>query len=148
MKLSRVSSEHPDFISLISLLDQELTSINGDHDDFFKQYNKPVLDGAVVAYLNENPVGCGAIKKHSHDTGEIKRMYTKESARGMKVAATVLGELEAIAKELGLKFCILETAKALKPAVQLYQKSGYELTENYDQYKNIETSVCMKKSLF
>jgi hypothetical protein len=32
-------------------------------------------------------------------------------------------------------------------AVGLYQKLGYAIIPNYDQYENVETSVCFEKNL-
>ncbi|MEP7167900.1 MAG: GNAT family N-acetyltransferase [Bacteroidota bacterium] len=48
----------------------------------------------LVAYENEMPVGCGAIKEYSQDTMEVKRMYIPIHKRGQGVASVVLKELE------------------------------------------------------
>ncbi|MFN8324327.1 MAG: hypothetical protein U0T80_00990 [Flavobacteriaceae bacterium] len=52
--------------------------------------------------------------------------------------------LENWAKEEGYRNAVLETGHLQKDAIHLYQKSGYEITENHGQYIGVENSVCMK----
>ncbi|MEO8234462.1 MAG: hypothetical protein ABI549_03525 [Flavobacterium sp.] len=63
------------------------------------------------------------------------------------MASQVLNELESWAKSLHFSACILETSFKLENAIALYKKSGYTIIERYGQYKNVESSVCMKKIL-
>jgi GNAT superfamily N-acetyltransferase len=58
-----------------------------------------------------------------------------------------LKELELWAAEVNYKDCILETGKKQPEAIALYKKAGYTIISNYGQYKNVENSVCMKKSI-
>jgi putative acetyltransferase len=146
--LVRTTSEDGAFRSLVALLDQDLAGRNGDKDAFYAQYNKvDTIRHAVVAYLNDEAVGCGAIKEFSPGVAEVKRMYVKPEARGNGVARAVLAELEKWAGELGFKECILETGIMNPEAIQLYRSSAYEPMSNYGQYAGVETSVCMKKAL-
>ena len=101
----------------------------------------------VVVYEDNDAVGCGAIKKYSPNTMEIKRMYTLPEKRGKGVASKVLRELEAWASELSYKTCILETGKRQPEALGLYKKNGYTTIPNYGQYAEIENSVCSEKHL-
>jgi DNA-binding MarR family transcriptional regulator/GNAT superfamily N-acetyltransferase len=79
----------------------------------------------AVARLEERPIGCGALKRTSRTMGEIKRMWTAPSARGRGVARTVLGVLEATARDIGLAALRLETNRTLKEAQALYPREGY-----------------------
>ena len=79
----------------------------------------------VVARLEGRPVGCGALKRLSDKTGEIKRMWTANAARGRGVARQVLRRLEAIAREAGLTTLRLETNRTLTEAQKLYRREGY-----------------------
>lgn len=79
----------------------------------------------VLARLDGEPVGCGALKRKSGTVGEIKRMWTAPSARGYGVARRVLRTLETIARESGLTTLQLETNRTLKEAQALYRKEGY-----------------------
>src|SRR5260370_27865192 len=57
----------------------------------------------VVARLDAEPVGCGALVCGSGATGGIKRVWTAPSTRGVGVARKVLRTLEHIPPEQGLK---------------------------------------------
>jgi DNA-binding MarR family transcriptional regulator/GNAT superfamily N-acetyltransferase len=80
----------------------------------------------VVARLDGAPAGCGALKVNDAKIGEIKRMWTAPSARGLGIARRVLDALEAKAAEVGLITLRLETNKALCEAQALYRGSGYK----------------------
>jgi DNA-binding MarR family transcriptional regulator/GNAT superfamily N-acetyltransferase len=79
----------------------------------------------VVARLEGKPVGCGALKRIDGATGEIKRVWTAPSARGLGVARRMLRQLEGSAREAGLTTLRLDTNKALTEAHALYRKEGY-----------------------
>jgi GNAT superfamily N-acetyltransferase len=102
---------------------------------------------AIVAYWNDIPVGCGAIKELDAKSMEVKRMFTNPNYRGRKIASEVLANLEAWAKDLGYERCVLETGKKQPAAIQLYLKSQYQITKNYGQYIGVENSVCFEKKL-
>jgi putative acetyltransferase len=148
MKIIKTTSQNLDFQILVNQLDQYLSTINGEKDDFFRQYNKiDLLNNVIVIYKNETPVGCGAIKKYDENTLEIKRMYVETEHRGKGIAKEVLGALENWAIELGYEKCILETSQKMLDAVHLYKKCGYQEIPRYGQYASIETSVCFEKIL-
>ena len=148
VKIIRTNSENEDFRELVKLLDKELAERDGDAHPFYAQYNKiDKIKYAVVAYLGNFPVGCGAIKDYSEKTVEVKRMYVLTANRSQGIGAIVLRELEKWAEELNFSELILETGKAQPEAIRLYSKSGYSIIPNYGQYEGIDNSVCMKKSI-
>ena len=148
MKIIRTDSNHPDFINLVRSLDAYLARIDGEEHDYYHQFNKiDLLKNVVVIYDQDLAVGCGAIKAVDDDSMEVKRMFTLPESRGKGIASTVLSELEEWAKELGYKYCVLETGKRMPDAIGLYQKAGYRITENYGQYIGVENSVCFEKEL-
>ena len=79
----------------------------------------------VVARLEDEAVGCGGFKRVGETTGEIKRVWTAPSARGMGVARRMLRTLEAAAREAGVKTLRLDTNRALTEAHALYRSEGY-----------------------
>jgi putative acetyltransferase len=148
LTLKRTSSENQNFISLVKLLDEELADRDGADHSYYAQFNKiEKIKYVIVAYEDGTPVSCGAIKEHKADTMEVKRMYTKAESRGKGIAGKVLSELEKWAKEMNNKKCILETGKRQPEAIRLYEKNGYKLIPNYDQYVGMENSVCYKKEI-
>ena len=122
--------------------------MDGRDHDFYDQFNKiDKIKHVVVAYFDELPVACGAIKEFDNETMEVKRMFTAESHRGKGLATLVLAELEKWALELGYSKCILETGLRLPDAVRLYQRNGYHQIPNYGQYVEMENSICFEKEL-
>jgi GNAT superfamily N-acetyltransferase/DNA-binding MarR family transcriptional regulator len=79
----------------------------------------------LVATLHGEPVGCGALKFHDGAPAELKRMWVAPSARGLGLGRRLLGELEARAREHGVRVLHLETNRALTEAVALYRSAGY-----------------------
>ena len=87
----------------------------------------------VIARLDGDAVGCGGFKRVDKATGEIKRVWTAPSARGMGVARRMLRALEAVAREAGVKTLRLDTNRALTEAHALYRSEGYrEITRFND----------------
>jgi GNAT superfamily N-acetyltransferase len=148
LHLVRTNSENPDFRTLVQLLDQDLAVRDGAEHSFYAQYNTVAqLAHVVVAYLGNEPVGCGAFKPFDADVVEIKRMFVQPAHRGQGVAQAVLAELEKWAGELGYGSGVLETGKRQPEAIWLYERSGYARIPNYGQYVGIENSVCFRKVL-
>jgi putative acetyltransferase len=144
----RTNSEDFDFQILVKELDEELKIVDGEDHGFYSQFNKTdKIKYVIVAYGDDTPIGCGAIKEFSPDTMEIKRMYVLPNKRGHGVASALLKELENWSMELNYKKCILETGKKQPDAIRLYSKSGYNIIPNYGQYQGIENSVCFEKKL-
>jgi putative acetyltransferase len=144
----KTDSTNPDFCGLVLLLDQYLEKIDGEEHAFYNQFNSvQKLHHVIVAYKNNMPAGCGALKKFSEDTAEVKRMYVREEYRGQGIAKQILSELEIWAAALNFSYCILETGKKQPEAIKLYQQSNYITISNYGQYANVENSVCMKKEI-
>lgn len=148
LTLIRTGSDHAGFRQLVALLDQDLAVRDGDDHAFYAQFNKvDAIKEVVIAYQNDVPVGCGAIKPFSTTAAEVKRMFVHPDHRKQGIAAKVLKELENWGIELGFSSCVLETGKKQPEAIALYQKTGYHITTNYGQYIGIDNSVCMTKSL-
>lgn len=79
----------------------------------------------VIARLDGDAVGCGGFKRVDKATGEIKRVWTAPSARGLGVARRMLRALEGAAREAGVKTLRLDTNRALTEAHALYRSEGY-----------------------
>jgi len=136
------------FLDLVKELDADLAVRDGKDREFYNQFNKlDSIKHVIVAYENDTPAGCGAIKHYSADTMEVKRMFVPLTLRGKGIASLVVNELEKWAMELGYNKCILETGKRQPEAIALYKKNGYVQIPNYGQYAGIENSVCFNKEL-
>lgn len=144
--LLKTNSNNKDFQKLVAQLDADLAIRDGEDHAFYNQFNKITnIKYALVAYENDIPVGCGALKEIEPDAMEVKRMYVPPEHRGKGIATQILSALEDWAKELSYKKCILETGKRQPEAIALYNKNGYTVIPNYGPYAGIENSVCFEK---
>ena len=148
IKTVRTDSHNQDFIELVKHLDTDLAIRDGEDHSFYAQFNKiDLIKHPVIAYENNIPLGCGAIKAFDANTMEVKRMYVRPESRGKAIASKILSELEAWALELSYKKCILETGIKQPEAILLYTRNGYQRIPNYGQYVGIIGSLCFEKEL-
>ena len=130
----KVSAESPDtadarfclstyFRELATRFESGFDARTGDDADV--EDMRPPSGLFVIARLNGDAVGCGGLKSVDKATGEIKRVWTAPSARGMGIARRMLRTLEAAAREKGLKAVRLDTNRALTEAHALYRSEGY-----------------------
>jgi GNAT superfamily N-acetyltransferase len=146
--LVRTDSDNKDFKSLVRLLDADLAIRDGEDHSFYSQFNKiDTIKYVVMAYENNNPVACGAIKEYGPQIMEVKRMYVLPESRKKGIASKILSQLEKWAAELAYTKCILETGKMQPEAIELYHKNGYKLIPNYGQYAGVPNSLCFEKDI-
>ena len=103
--------------------------------------------GLVVARLDGEPVGCGALRCIDTATVEIKRMYVAPTARRRGVARALLLALEGLAAQHGYTRVILETGDRQPEAMALYPVCGYGRTANYGRYVGRTDATCFEKLL-
>jgi GNAT superfamily N-acetyltransferase len=101
----------------------------------------------LVARLNQEPVGCGAIRRIDDATAEVKRMYVAPAGRRRGIARKVLVELERRAGEFGYRTIRLETGIGQPEAMALYEACGYHRIPAYGLYVGNPNSVCFEKDL-
>lgn len=144
----RTDSSDIRYRELTALLDADLKIRDGEDHAFFAQYNKSDhIHHIILALQNGIAVGCGAFKAFEGPVCEIKRMYVRPEARNRGIAGKILSALESWAVSEGYTHTILETGIKQPEAIHLYKKSGYHQIPNYGQYKDVSSSVCMKKHL-
>ncbi len=101
----------------------------------------------VVARLDGQPAGCGALRPLEPGVGEVKRMYTAPWARGNGVALAVLTALEEHARQRGYQALRLETGDRQLAALRLYERAGYRPIPCYGRYASRAWSRCFEKQL-
>lgn len=148
MELLRTNNSNTDFQALCSNLNDELNERYGILQSKYDNLNVIEKNETVlVGYLSGEPVACGCFKTFDDKTIEIKRMYIKSEYRGKGLSSHLLSSLEIWAEELGYTQALLETGKRQPEAIKLYQKQGYQVTEKYGPYIDLDNSVCMKKTI-
>ena len=113
-----------------------------------------LFDGKVrffVARVDRVAAGCGGV---AFDDGfaEVKRMFTRPTARRQGVATGVLRRLEAEARSAGYSVLRLETGVYQDEAMAFYVSEGFEECDAFGDYarmspREIETSVFYEKTV-
>jgi GNAT superfamily N-acetyltransferase len=109
-------------------------------DGFDPAMSNPVHDEDLVppagvfllATLNAEPVGCGAVKLHHDARAEIKRIWVTDTVRGLGIGRRMLSELERYAAERGWTTVQLDTNRNLTEAIAMYHSAGYREIEPYN----------------
>ena len=101
----------------------------------------------LVAYVDGEAVGCGAVRRIEDGVGEIKRMYVRSAARGRGVGAAILAALEAEARRLDVTRLVLETGERQLEALALYRRAGFVVIPPFGEYVDSPLSVCLAKEL-
>jgi DNA-binding MarR family transcriptional regulator/GNAT superfamily N-acetyltransferase len=86
----------------------------------------------LIAYLRDEPVGCGGVKLHPGRPCHIKRMWVAESARGLGIGRRLLTELEGRARAAGATVARLDTHRLLTEAIALYRSAGYVAVDRFN----------------
>jgi putative acetyltransferase len=101
------------------------------------------VDGAAV--------GCGGVAFYD-GFAEVKRMFTRPTARRKGVAAALLRRLEDEARAAGHSVLRLETGLYQDEAIGFYEREGFERCAAFGTYLDLpppalETSVFYEKSI-
>jgi GNAT superfamily N-acetyltransferase len=138
-------------LDLIAALNAELKAQYPEEGaTHFRLEPDEVVEGRgafLIAYANDRPIGCGALRKLDDATAEIKRMYVAPDARGTGLGRKILDALEAESRRLGIRRLVLETGERQAPAMALYQRAGFIRIPAFGEYVDSPLSVCMAKEL-
>lgn len=148
--------DHPAVQALLAELDAYLASLYAPEDNH-------ILDLAALlapdvcflgAWADDALLGCGAWRRMpgEPDTDsaayvEIKRMMVRPEARGQRIGARLLEQLEARAGAGGIALALLETGRDQLEAVRLYERAGYRLRGPFGGYPDNGLSLFYAKTM-
>jgi putative acetyltransferase len=101
----------------------------------------------LVASVDSQAVGCGALRSLEPGVGEVKRMFVLPEFRGRGIARQILMALESAAREHGYSTLRLETGTRQPEAIGLYRSAGYGEIPCFGAYADDQFSVCFEKRL-
>lgn len=135
--------------SLMQAQQRELRGLYQDTDERTEPFGPASLEGGVLLALEEEGtlLACGALKRLTPDTAEVKRMYTVPGARGRGLGRQILGGLIARGREMGYARLVLETGDRQAEAIRLYESAGFTRIPNYGYYAGMEGSLCYELPL-
>jgi GNAT superfamily N-acetyltransferase len=100
-----------------------------------------------VAYVGDEPAGCGGLRRLDDDHAEIKRMFVARAHRGSGISTAIVRELERYGREAGWSRLALETGDRQPDAVRFYEREGFTRIPNFGHYVDSESSLCFGKAL-
>lgn len=119
--------------------EKELQALGG-------QYSAP--EGALIlAYLDDNAVGCVGVRRLEADIAELKRMYVKPEARRHGIGVGLLERALENAVILGYQRIRLDTLAHMTKAQELYRRFGFYTILPY-RFNPLDGAVYMEKELF
>jgi GNAT superfamily N-acetyltransferase len=86
----------------------------------------PPRGAFLVAFAEDDPVGCVALKGTCADYSEIKRMWIDPAVRGTGLARALIEAAENAARDLKIRLLRLDTNRALPEAIAIYRHWGWQ----------------------
>lgn len=104
---------------------EELASLPG-------KYARP--DGRLyLTLVGGVPAGCVAMRRLDESRAEMKRLYVRDSFRGLSLGRTLAQRVIADARSAGFSELVLDTLASMHRAQALYRSLGFaETTAYYD----------------
>jgi putative acetyltransferase len=133
--IEQLAGPTPDAERLIEELDAVLGAVyepEQQHGLSIEQVFQPNVR-FFVAHLGDQAVGCGAIALFD-GYGEVKRMYTREAARGLGVGKALLARIEREGRDAGMPVLQLETGTYQAAAIGLYEGCGFRPCGAFGHY--------------
>jgi putative acetyltransferase len=153
ISIERVAAPTAEVAALIAELDRALAAVYQPHERHglsLAQVFEPHVR-FFIARSDGAAVGCGSVALFA-GYGEVKRMYTREAARGRGVGKAVLRRLEAEARGAGAPLLRLETGTHQAAAIGLYEACGFRRRAAFGAYarmpaERVATSLFFEKRL-
>jgi len=136
--IERQTGPTPEASALIAELDAVLGALyepEQRHGLSIEQVFEPNVR-FLIARLGDEAVGCGAAALFD-GYAEVKRMYTREAARGRGVGTALLARIEREARDAGKPVLRLETGTHQAAAIGLYERCGFRPCRAFAHYAGL-----------
>jgi putative acetyltransferase len=139
----------PDVVELLSHGEAFSASVyppESNHHLLLDALRRPEVRFFVAGDAEGKAFATGAVVLHDN-WAEIKRMWVEEAARGRGIARQILNVLMAEADGAGVERLRLETGVSIHAALALYEKTGFQRSEPFADYRPDPLSVFMERRL-
>jgi putative acetyltransferase len=138
IRIEQVSEPGADAVALVSELDAVLGAVYEPyqrHGLSVEQVFEPHVR-FFVARIGDEAVGCGAVALFDA-FAEVKRMYTREAARGQGVGKAMLARIAEAARDAAKPVLRLETGIHQAAAIGLYVGYGFRPCGAFGHYADL-----------
>lgn len=125
------TAEHVEQVAGIRLSDEHLAQARADFHGNVSRLLGP-RGRLLVAQLDGELVGVGALKPVDGATAEIKRMYVRPGARGLGIGRALFERLLAAARAEHYVTVRLETVRVLTAALAMYRAAGFREVSRFE----------------
>ena len=102
---------------------EELRLLPGDY--------APPAGVLFLAWADAKPAGCIAVRRLDDETCEMKRLYVRDSFRGLKAGERLAREAIEWARAAAYRLMLLDTLPPMRSAHRLYERLGFTETPAY-----------------
>ncbi|WP_028050448.1 GNAT family N-acetyltransferase [Cellulomonas sp. URHD0024] len=156
LTLRRVPWDHPDAVALryamwldIEVRYPEIVAVTPGGFAVDDPQQGVGTISSVVADLDGVPVGCASLRAakdgYPAGSGELKKLWVDDEARGAGAARALLTAIEDDARAAGLTSVVLQTGIRQPEAVTLYLSAGYRPIAPFGPYVNDFLSLLFGK---
>ncbi|WP_035613329.1 GNAT family N-acetyltransferase [Haloferula sp. BvORR071] len=100
----------------------------------------------LIAWQDDQPIGCVALRPIDDRDCEMKRLYLRPSARGIKLGRQLAERICTEARSAGYQRILLDTLAHMAAARALYSSLGFQPIEPYI-YNPIPCAIFMARDL-
>lgn len=79
----------------------------------------------LLAFHDDVPAGCVALRRRDEEVSEMKRLYVKSDFRGRRIGRALVEEVIMEARNKGYRLMRLDTHPWMKEAESLYRSVGF-----------------------
>ncbi len=139
-----------DFAVIRELLLEYATTLQVDlsfqkFDDEIKQLDT-FYEVILIARFSDEPAGCVALRRLEPHICEMKRLFVRETFRGLGIGKALAEAVIAEARQRGYAQMRLDTLPIMHTAMALYEALGFQETAAY-RFNPIEGSRFMELTL-
>jgi ribosomal protein S18 acetylase RimI-like enzyme len=106
----------------------------------------PPRGAIILAERDGEPCGCVALRPIDGQTCEMKRLFVRESGRGLGVGRGLVSRILDEARARGYAAMRLDTLPSMQSAARLYRSFGFQETTPY-VHNPIPGALFLEKSL-